>query len=317
MAAPPTAAVAVHRYEPSQASAWDEFVDIAKNATFLFRRGYMDYHADRFRDHSLLFFLDGKIVGLLPANERDGELHSHSGLTYGGVVSEKRMKPALMLNIFEALLEYMKLQHIGRLVYKAVPHIYHSMPAEEDLYALFRFGARLVRRDVSSCIAIDSKPALHKGRKWSISRAGKSGVEITESGDFAGYMELVTTQLRERHSTAPTHTGAEMQLLGERFPGNIKLYTARRDGELLGGVILYLSAQVAHVQYIAASAQGRALGAVDGIIDRLIKECAVRYFDFGISTERQGQYLNVGLAAFKEGFGARAIVYDTYEMTHP
>jgi hypothetical protein len=39
-----------------------------------------------------------------------------------------------------------------------------------------------------------------------------------------------------------------------------------------------------------------------------------KYFDFGISTEKGGAYLNSGLAAYKESFGARAVMYDTYEV---
>ena len=44
----------VERYAPSMAAEWDDFVSRARNATFLFRRGYMDYHADRFNDFSLV-----------------------------------------------------------------------------------------------------------------------------------------------------------------------------------------------------------------------------------------------------------------------
>mgnify|MGYP006969164291 CR=1 FL=1 len=37
-----------------------------------------------------------------------------------------------------------------------------------------------------------------------------------------------------------------------------------------------------------------------------------KYFDFGISVEDGGRYLNNGLIAYKERLGGRAIVYDTY-----
>ena len=37
------------------------------------------------------------------------------------------------------------------------------------------------------------------------------------------------------------------------------------------------------------------------------------YFDFGISTEDGGRVLNEGLIYQKEGFGGRAVCYDTYE----
>ena len=39
------------------------------------------------------------------------------------------------------------------------------------------------------------------------------------------------------------------------------------------------------------------------------------YFDFGKSTERHGEYLNEQLIFQKEGFGGRAVCYDTYVWT--
>jgi hypothetical protein len=58
------------------------------------------------------------------------------------------------------------------------------------------------------------------------------------------------------------------------------------------------------------------MGAADFVFDSLITQYSTgkRYFDFGISTEKGGSYLNRGLAANKEGFGARTIKYDTYEI---
>ena len=57
-------------------------------------------------------------------------------------------------------------------------------------------------------------------------------------------------------------------------------------------------------------------GALDLLFHQLIYDryAQKRYFDFGISTEHGGQMLNEGLLFQKEGFGGRAVVYDTYEM---
>ena len=74
----------IERYTPAMQPEWDEFAATARNATFLHRRGYMDYHADRFTDHSLIARGDdGRILALLPANAEGGTLVSHRGLTYG------------------------------------------------------------------------------------------------------------------------------------------------------------------------------------------------------------------------------------------
>ena len=60
-------------YEDSQKQVWDEFVGGSKNGTFLFFRDYMDYHRDRFEDHSLLIWEDnGRLIALLPANREGG-----------------------------------------------------------------------------------------------------------------------------------------------------------------------------------------------------------------------------------------------------
>lgn len=306
----------VERYHHDHAPAWDKFVCASKNGTFLICRNYMDYHADRFSDHSLQFFEDDRLIAIMPANVTGHTMSSHGGLTFGGVVSDVGMKAATMLEVFSRMRDYLAGQGITQLLYKAVPYIYHSVPADEDLYALFRNGAKLVRRNLSSTIMAGYRHELSKGRAWSTRRAARSGVEIRESRDFHALMAIADVQLQARHGTRPTHTGAEMELLASRFPQNIKLFGGYRDGVLLGGVIMYDSPRVAHVQYIAASDAGRELGVIDAILDMLLSGsyAVVPYFDFGISTEEGGSRLNTGLIAYKESFGARAVAYDTYQV---
>lgn len=309
--------IRVERYGAPRAEAWNSFVAGAKNGLFLFDRRYMDYHADRFADHSLLFLSGDKIVGLLPANERDGRLSSHGGLTFGGVLSDRRMRAATMLKVFAELRGYMAAHGLVGLTYKAIPHIYHQIPAEEDLYALQINGARLVRRDVSSTLDLADRPAYAKGRKWSTSRALKAGMEIAEERGLREFMALEEANLLERYGVRPTHSGDEMELLAGRFPDAIRLFTARRGGELLGGVVVYESHRVAHTQYIASNPAGRELGALDAIVHHLLNtEYPGRraFFDFGISTEEAGRVLNEGLIDNKESYGGRAVVHDFYEL---
>ncbi len=296
---------------------WDEFIGSAKNGTFLFKRDYMEYHADRFIDCSLLFRDENeKLITVLPANLKNETLVSHGGLTFGGVVSGNRMKTPQMLEIFESLIRFARANNLRRIVYKAVPHIYHTQPAEEDLYALFRFGAQLVRRDVSTTIWTKERLSLSKGRKWTVNQTRKSKIEVRESSDFETFMRLEAEVLAAKYNVVPVHTAAEMKLLAGRFPKNIKLFGAFVGGEMLAGAIVYASLTVAHAQYLAANAEGKQAFALDAILQFLITDyyAEKRYFDFGISTERQGTYLNVGLIDFKESWGGRATVYDTYEI---
>ena len=93
----------VKRYTPEDKSIWDKYVDKARNATFLFHRDYMDYHADRFRDHSLLFYKNSKLYALLPAHQIDNTLYSHFGLTYGGLIMDINVTIVDTCDLFDAL----------------------------------------------------------------------------------------------------------------------------------------------------------------------------------------------------------------------
>ena len=105
-------------------------------------------------------------------------------------------------------------------------------------------------------------------------------------------------------------------MLRARFPANIRLHTARRDNELLAGVVVYLSDRVAHAQYIAASPRGREVCALDLLFDHLINDPSHDgdYFDLGGSHEDGGRVINEGLIDQKEGFGARSVAHDHYRI---
>ena len=145
------------RYTSNHKSQWDQFVNASKNGTFLFLRDYMDYHSDRFDDFSLLC-IDNKnnIIAALPANKCDDSLYSHQGLTYGGwITSIKGITATTMLEIWQLMINYLKENGIKRLIYKSVPHIYHRYPAEEDQYAIFRFGGQILSTQISTTLPLD------------------------------------------------------------------------------------------------------------------------------------------------------------------
>jgi hypothetical protein len=161
-----------------------------------------------------------------------------------------------------------------------------------------------------------SRLPFNKGRKWSIKQAEKNGVEVKLSTDFKAFIGIVEQLLSDKYDARPVHTAAEMELLASRFPENIKLFGAYKGDELVGGAIIYESDQVAHAQYLGASERGKEMGALDLIMSHLLNEYYSdnKYFDFGKSTEGDGRKLNAGLIENKQGYGARAIVYDFYEL---
>lgn len=308
--------IEVRRYNSTYADVWNAFVEGSKNGTFMLKRGYMEYHADRFVDYSLMFFENDKLIAVLPASQHDIELRSHGGLTYGGLITSKEIRVQQVLEIFTALKHYMKEQGLSSLLYKRVPEIYYRYPSDEDLYALYRTGANLVRRDISTTVYLPSKLKFSERRKRGSKQATKQGIIVKQSVDYIGYIDLLSEILQKYHDTKPVHTAMELELLASRFPENIKLYAAYKGEQMLAGVVVFETDKVAHAQYIANSDEGRQCGALDAVMDYLINQqyANKEYFDFGVSTENNGMYLNEGLAMQKQEFGGRGIVYDFYEI---
>ena len=306
------------RYDASMVSKWDEMVSSSRNGTFLHQRGYMDYHSDRFTDCSLVALHDGKPCALLPACIDGDTLYSHRGLTYGGwLLPLKHFDATVMVEVMDTAVEWMRAHGIKRLVYKPVPHIYHRYPCEEDLYALFRHGAHLTETNISTTIDLTCPLPLDRGNKSGSNAARKAGIQVGPSEDWEGYWQLLSSLLDSRYGTRPVHTLDEMRLLQSRFSDNIRLYTATLDGELLAGVVMYLSMPVAHCQYIGASPRGKDSKALTLLFDHLIAEhqrLGYRYFDFGISNEDHGRYLNEGLVRQKSRLGGRGIAYNVLEI---
>ena len=307
----------IRRYTPSDKLAWDRYVAKARNATFLFYRDYMDYHADRVKDHSLMFYVGHHLHSVLPANIVGDTLYSHQGLTYGGLVMSIDVTAADVIQLFIELNEWLKVAGIKRVVYKPVPWVYRQHAAEEDLYPLFWIcKARIVSRDIGTVIFMQQHLRWRKDRRRRLRNSKVNGVEVKREDNFRAFWPVLENNLADRHGVRPVHTVEEIELLHSRFPHHIVQYNAYYKGSVVAGLTFYLSPQVLHGQYCSSTPEGKEVGAVDAIYERAMYEDFPddAYLDFGRSTEGDGSLLNGGWIAQKEGFGARAVVYDSYEI---
>lgn len=308
----------VKRYLADNRDEWDSFVAKSKQGTFLFDRNYMDYHADRFLDHSLMVYRKGHLYALLPGNEHEQVFYSHQGLTYGGLLTTSKATTADIAETFKAINGYLHNQGFTTVVYKTIPWIYHELPAEEDLYALTNIcNARILVRHISSAIFLNRHLPFNESRKSGIRKALRNGVEVRETNDLSAFWKILDENLENKYGAKPVHTLPELCLLKSRFPSNIRLFMAYRGNEALGGTLLYVSRQVVHTQYISASVEGKAIGVLDLLFDYLInkKSWLEPYFDFGKSSDGDGHDLNASLIFQKEGFGGRGVCYDWYSYT--
>ena len=277
----------------------------------------MDYHQDRFDDNSLLIFKDKKLIAVFPANKKEDVLFSHQGLSYGGLIFEKKTTFKDAFEAFKSLLNFTHSEGFKTINLKLIPKIYHAYPSDELDYFLFLVNAKLYRRDVSSVIENVNPLKIQSNRIEGKKKAEKQGLIIKEKTCFEGFWnKILIPNLQERHQAKPVHSLEEIDLLHSKFPKNIRQFNVYKDDQVVAGTTIFETDQVAHVQYISANSDKQQLGSLDFLFEHLINSVFrdKKYFDFGISNENQGKNVNQGLLFWKEGFGARSIVNDFYEI---
>ena len=314
--------IQVFEYEPVFSDAWDEFVlNSSFNGTFLHTRRFLSYHKDRFIDCSLLIRDNkGRIIAVFPAALHPSNASvvvSHPGITYGGVVSGKKCRGEIMVNVMKVICSYFAANGFICLKYRAVPHIYPYIPMQDDIYALFNMGAKPYRFDLSSVIDLDNRGRICRRRKNGYKKAKQAGVIIAYGEQYAAEIwNILSANLKTKHSVEPVHSIDEILLLYTRFPKQINFVAALFDNQVVAGIVLFQCQMVVHAQYAASNETGKKINALDMIFENCISEAATkgaRYFDFGISNASVG-LLNEGLFLFKHEFGAGTCVHEIYEI---
>jgi hypothetical protein len=313
--------LSVRPYDGSDADAWDAFCEDSLQATLLHTRRFLSYHGDRFSDKSLIIEAEGKCLGLFPAALAPDDASlvvSHPGITYGGVLHQGKLRGERMVEVLSEICRHYRSQGYAKLTYKAVPHFYHRAPAQDDLYALFRLAAERRRCDLSCTIDMQHRLPGSNRRRRSLKKATTAGLEITQGREnLPALWAILTENLGVKHGAKPVHSLEEVSLLAARFPEHIRCVCASADGEMVAGLLLFITPTAHHAQYIASSKQGYEITALDLLFEHCITKALAegrRWFDFGISNEQQGMVLNNGLYSFKSEFGGGGTVHEFYEI---
>ena len=158
---------------------------------------------------------------------------------------------------------------------------------------------------------------ISKDRIQGYKRGLKNNLEIREVDCFDEFWNyILIPTLSKRHSVNPVHNLDEINQLGSNFKNNIKQFNVYHNNQIVAGATIFQTKNVAHVQYTGSTTEKNSLGSLDFLFHKLIKEIYVnhKYFDFGNSHENGGMQMNQGLNYWKEGFGARSLTHDFYEI---
>ena len=320
----------VSRYNPElHREKWEKFLKTTFNGTFLQSRLFLEYHGDRFVDHSLLFFRGTELVALCPAceiNDNDKKIFaSHIGSTFGGIlIGEPFYSISNTGIIIDALEEYLKANGFDKCLLKLTGEmfckdnndlLYYNLFARHfEYYDELSFGIPLTGVDKNNV------PSVFKSKTRNLYKSSlKNNLTFkafNEREDIEKFHSLLAASLA-RHDAKPVHSVDElMDIAFSRFPEAVRFYGVyTEDNTLVSASMIFIFGETFHTQYLCSSYEHLYLKPMDYLVGQLI-ELAVKenykYFSFGISTEDHGAVLNENLAKFKEGFGSKCYINKTY-----
>ena len=292
----------VERYNEASKIAWDDFVSRLEAHSILFYRDFMDYHKDRFEDFSLMVFQGKKLLSILPANiDKEGTVHSHQGLSYGGLLFKPNSSFKLRLAQFAAVMRFLSSNAIKELFLKNIPSCYRT--DNSDMLVFDWAEAELHRTDIYSYVPKGSYTVPNRNRSRQLEKAKSQGFEVRKTASFDEFWNgILTPNLKNRFTVNPVHTLEEIEYLSEKFENELLLYGVYQKDTMRAGIVLFIHREVVHAQYSAGD-DNRDDGSLDFLLDYVIIKYNInKVFSFGTSSENQGSLINSGLLYWKESF---------------
>ena len=308
----------IRPYQESDYELWNTFVSAAKNATFLFHRDFMEYHKERFEDFSLLVFDKVKLVAVLPANRVDNKVYSHQGLTYGGLVYASKLKIEKIDVILDLLFDFFKSKRIEHFYLHPIPSFYLGQGNAAIDFFLMKRGAQLYRKEMNMVAHLHQEIPISKSKLKHFRRTEVLGLRVVEETNFQPFWEkILEPRLVEKYAAKPVHSLAEIQLLHERFPKNIKQFSTYLEDKIVAGITIFEFENGVKSQYGATSKKGEKYRALDFLFISLLDVFQKRgkhFFDMGIVNDSGEKGFHSGLLQQKEELGCTVWNQDFYKI---
>jgi hypothetical protein len=316
----------VIKYEKKYLNEWEDFVASSNNGTIFHTRKFLSYHPpDRFKDTSLIFLQKNKIISVITASEiirgNSKVLVSHQGASFGGFVYKDSLSVKQAFELTESIIEFCSNNKFERIIITHSPFVYQKRYNNYVDFAFIKNGFNYFKREVSSVICLDVKEdevlTLFKSEaRTAVRKSEKLGVVIRESDDFEDYYNILKSNLALRHNVKPAHSLDELIRLKKLLPDKIRLIGAYVRNKLIAGVVnFYCNEKVVLVFYISHNPEYQQYRAVNNLFYTIIRDSVrmgLSYLDFGLFTVNMDP--NWGLGKFKENFGARGILRDTFYL---
>ena len=325
-------ALTVAYYDASMEAQWDDFVlNKSMNGTFLQTRKFISYHAEgKFTDRSLCIKKGNELVAAVMACEIMDEgkrtFFGHKGSTFGGItVSERIYSASAISELMEVLHAFLQQEGFEKVYLKMVPDVYQKADTSLLDYFLYQNGYTCYN-ELNYYMHLDryrddviTQYSSSKRRDYRYSLKNDLRFKPLETREeIAQFYEVLKLNLAKLNLHAVHSLEDLYDLKFNRFHETIQFYGVYLEERMIAGSMIFIfDGRIFHTQYLSSDEQYLKLFPMDFLITNLIQtavEQSMELFSFGICTEDQGRYLNLGLSRFKEGFGTEFCINRSYEL---
>lgn len=306
----------------SKNAEWDSFIEQAPQGTLFHTRRFLEYHpAERFTDHSLLFYTNSRLDAVLPAaeiNSPEGKtLHSHPGSSYGGLCTVSRPSLDQCIEMINILSIHCKDAGFSRFVFRMPERIFFKEPTDQLEFAMLKNGFECAYTELSTAYLLAQPSVLSPEARLAalpqktrnvISKGIRSGLSFRglRENEIDQFYLILETSL-QNHQAKPTHQLQEIHRLYRLCSGEILPFGVFLGEQMVAGFLVFkVSWQSLHIFYSAQDYNYSQYNPTCyGVYHLMCWAEANGYtrLNYGISTENKGNVINQGLFKFKESFG--------------
>jgi len=195
---------------------WEKCVQESPIGTIQHSRKFLNHHKQKFDDFSILIRDSSghELVAVMPIAINSGQLESHPGAAFGGLVPCRKLTLVETRDLFLAVSDFLVNKGFQSLLYKPVPNIFHLDIWEEDVAALTSMGSLIQRSHPYQYIDL-KKHKLRRGGNRKL--AQKLGCSSQLTSDAVLVHKIIARNLLSQHKASPTHSLEDFLFLSDNF----------------------------------------------------------------------------------------------------
>ncbi len=241
------------------------------------------------------------------------------GASWGGFVAGGKLKLKYALNLVDSLMEYLVQLGIEECYITMPPPCYYNEYTNFFEFALTTHGFSPENREITHVVSLPMKEAdvwtCLDSKSRNQARKGLKLFEIQQNVEAEKFYPILLEDKMRHGEALPTHSLNDLKYLQGHESKFISFDIGIDEkGAKAGICYFHANGSCLTVFYMAQENKALGLNGMNALVlhgmQRAVRE-GYRYFDFGCSSYHT-RIQNIGLAEFKEGFGASGMFRDTY-----